>query len=433
MSAMLAGSLSLSASAFAVNKCLASSEVYNSTTPWAIKRMAPGQAWLFGRGAGVTIAIIGSGVDAAHGQFAPGQVAAGRNFLGAGSADNDCDGTGTAIAGLIGAQPNPNTSFYGIAPEATLLPIRVFQATASGVEPPKAAQTAQAITYAVEQGAKVVVIYEATDRDSPELASAVKAAVAEDVLVIAGGRSDSVAETLSSDSLGSESGGSDSQGETDSSESDLYPCLYNGVLGVAAVTEDNQVLTGSCAGKGVDLAAPGGDLVTTAAGTKGDVRHLKVAQDNPGAATGYVAGAAAVLWSSQPELTASEVAERLLRTADLPESGKRDNSHGWGTVNLMAAVTTLPLSEQVSTSTGVFRAQPPTTSSPLSKVTLVGISLLIGSLALAAAGAAVTRAHRRGWQPGTRGSSAEELVSPQKDVRQHTRGNASSTRAVRGP
>ncbi|OAQ28034.1 subtilisin-like protein, partial [Linnemannia elongata AG-77] len=85
-------------------------------------------------GKGIKIGIIDSGVDYHHpalgGCFGPGcKVAYGTDFVGddGRSPDNDpmtdCDGHGTHVAGIIAAN---DTTFIGVAPQATLGAYRVF-------------------------------------------------------------------------------------------------------------------------------------------------------------------------------------------------------------------------------------------------------------------------------------------------------------------
>ncbi|MGL5829242.1 MAG: S8 family serine peptidase, partial [Angustibacter sp.] len=232
--------------------CFTSDLVHNSDIPWALRRLAPQRGWPLSRGAGVLVAVIGSGIDARNAQFRPGQVRPGLDLLGSGPANTDCDGTGTFVAGLIAARPDPRTTVVGLAPEAQLLPVRVSQArdNQEGVLDPD--KTAQAITYAVGEGAKVIVVYTATSTDSPALKRAVEGAVEAGRVVVAGGRPPSTS----------------SQGEQSTR---LFPCGYRGVIGVAGTTVDGAAAAGSCAGQDVDIAAPGVDLVSTAAGANGAI------------------------------------------------------------------------------------------------------------------------------------------------------------------
>src|SRR5687767_5955619 len=92
--------------------------------PWPQRRLAPERAWPLTRGAGVTVAVLDSGVDATRPALA-GRVARGFDAeVGTGVADNDCLGTGTQVAGVIAARPSDTTGFAGVAPDVTVVPVR---------------------------------------------------------------------------------------------------------------------------------------------------------------------------------------------------------------------------------------------------------------------------------------------------------------------
>lgn len=78
--------------------------------------------WPLTRGDGVLVAVIDTGVHR-HRQL-PGLVTGG-DYVAAGVGDEDCDGHGTLIAGIIAAAPAEETGeFSGVAPGATVLTIR---------------------------------------------------------------------------------------------------------------------------------------------------------------------------------------------------------------------------------------------------------------------------------------------------------------------
>ena len=79
------------------------------------------------RGAGVRIAIVDTGIDAAHPDFV-GRIAAHRDFSGAG--DRDDVGHGTHVAGIAAGS---GTVYRGVAPEATLVIAKALS-SAGGTE-----------------------------------------------------------------------------------------------------------------------------------------------------------------------------------------------------------------------------------------------------------------------------------------------------------
>jgi subtilisin family serine protease len=87
----------------------------------------PERLAVFATGAGIRVAVIDSGVDASHPQLR-GRVEQGRDFL----HDNpdgrqDCVGHGTAVAGIIAARTIAGVGPRGLAPDATIVPIRVSE------------------------------------------------------------------------------------------------------------------------------------------------------------------------------------------------------------------------------------------------------------------------------------------------------------------
>ena len=99
--------------------CVVASQRAAMGTPWPQLRLAPDQAWPISRGSGVTVAVIGSGVDASVPALA-GRVSAGADLVsGKPGGNSDCLGHGTAMAGIVAAQPRVGSDLVGIAPEAT--------------------------------------------------------------------------------------------------------------------------------------------------------------------------------------------------------------------------------------------------------------------------------------------------------------------------
>ena len=96
------------------------------------------------------VAVIDSGIDGGHPEFA-GRIAAARSFVG-GSARRDRHGHGTFIAGLIAASLNNGEGISGMAFPAQLLVAKVVRP--DGVVPLEA--EARAIRWAVDQGATVI-------------------------------------------------------------------------------------------------------------------------------------------------------------------------------------------------------------------------------------------------------------------------------------
>src|ERR1700733_4015303 len=99
-----------------------------------LRDLAVEQAQHWSRGAGVRIAIIDTGLDFEHPDFA-GQVIERRNFVDADEAAFRRDRHGTAVAGVIAAVPDNHIGIVGIAPDAHLLALKACWQSATGSAP----------------------------------------------------------------------------------------------------------------------------------------------------------------------------------------------------------------------------------------------------------------------------------------------------------
>lgn len=282
--------------------------------PWAQQRYAPDRLAGLATGVGVTVGVIDSGVNSSHPQLR-GRVANGTDFLDRGANGTlDCVGHGTAVASIIAATPLEGIAFRGLAPDATILPVRISeQEIIDGKESGRtvtATQFAQAIRWVVDHGAKVlnlsVVIYE----DRPAVRDAISYAIAKDVVVVA--------------AVGN---------LHENGDPPPYPAAYDGVLGVGAVGADGRRQPYSQVGAYVDVVAPGGDVITAAPG-RGHTR-----QNGTSYATPFVTATAALVRQYWPKMTAKDVIARIIATADPAAGGRHSHEYGSGVVNPYRAVT----------------------------------------------------------------------------------------------
>ncbi|HZX06370.1 type VII secretion-associated serine protease mycosin [Kribbella sp.] len=285
-----------------------------SKLPWAQTWLAPDRVPAGITGRGVTVAVIDSGVDADHPQLsAPGAVLPGRDLLTPGDtrANFDCVSHGTAVAGIIAARPAQGIGFRGIAPGATILPIRVSERDASQDQGDAVSPTvfAGAIRYAVDAGASVINISLSMYGDQKPVRDAVRYAEQHDALIVAA------------------AGNAHAQQGADPI---TYPAAYPGVLGVGAMTIDGTRLQNSQVGSYVDISAPGGGVLS-ATRVRGHRYY-----DGTSFAAAFVSGTAALVRSADPHLSAAQVANRLIATAT-PAAGPADQ-FGAGVVNPYRAV-----------------------------------------------------------------------------------------------
>jgi len=290
------------------NSCAGRSAAVSRTVPWAQQQFQPPAIWGLTRGAGQTVAVLDGGVSATApalaGAVLPGIIVGERH-----AADTDCSGHGTFVAGLIAARATRQSGFAGLAPQARILPVNVYNAAGTVTS----AAVAAGISYAVSAGA-TVIDYSAASTPAPSraLSNAVARAIARNVLVIAWVNNNGV------------------QGANQIS----YPADYPGVMAVVAVDASGNPLAAGLPGARVDVAAPGQGITSIGPSGPGE-------QTGSGAAlaTGYVAGAAALVRAYYPDLGPASVARRLEITAGQLGVAVPNFEIGYGVIDPYDAVS----------------------------------------------------------------------------------------------
>jgi membrane-anchored mycosin MYCP len=279
--------------------------------PWSLQRLLLDQLWKYGKGKGVRVAVIDTGVDTHNPQLRTAlDTHNGIDLIDPKSnGTNDTVGHGTEVAGIIAARPAAGTGFIGIAPQATIIPVRQNDDQGAGTS----ATLATAIRKSVAAGAKVINISQ--DTASPlapdsALEQAVRYALTKDVVVVA--------------SAGN--GGSDGQQHT------TYPAAYPGVLAVGASDRDNERADFSQRGPFVGVAAPGVDMVSTVP------LGGQCVDNGTSFSAPYVAGVAALIRAKHPLWRENQVVAQIEQTADRTIPG-RDNALGWGVIDPVRALT----------------------------------------------------------------------------------------------
>jgi type VII secretion-associated serine protease mycosin len=259
---------------------------------WHLEYLDLAAAHEVSRGESVTVALVGSGVDGNHPDLhhnvLPGVDLAEPQREDAWTPS----ASGTALAGIIAGHGNRltdtepgNRGVLGVAPAATLLPVRVNSDELSDREAVERA--VDGIEWAVANGARVIC-YAGGRANRDLFADAIETARAADVVVVAG--------------VGGESG----------SAGAWFPAANPAVVAVAPVDENGELASDTASVEGFALAAPGVDVLTTAPadGYTEDSRAESAAA--------MVAGAAALVRATYPELSAGEVIHRLAATACEP-------------------------------------------------------------------------------------------------------------------
>ena len=262
------------------------------------------EAHKISQGEGVTVAVIDTGVDP-HPDL-EGNLIAGSDVFpgGKGNGQEDPDGHGTRMGGIIGAHGHGNEGALGIAPKANILPIRYKDADTPG----DTDIFAKGINQAIASGAKVISM-STGGGPSRLLNEAVRKALAADVVLVAAG------------------------GNKPFDYGITFPAYIDGVVAVGATDQRGSHAEISTTGRQLAISAPGVDIWSTS-------RNGKYSKGTGTSdATAIEAGAAALVRSRYPQLSAKEVVHRLTATAVDKGAPGRDEVYGYGVLDLVAALT----------------------------------------------------------------------------------------------
>ena len=271
---------------------------------WHLPKIQAPQGWDITTGAAsFPIAIIDSGVDADHPDLAS-KLMTGRNFLDGSVNTDDTHGHGTSVAGAAAAASNNGTGISGVAWGSPIMPLQVFNSTTSALY----STIASAITWATDNGAKVINISMAGSTSSLTMENAINYAWNKGVIVVA------------------------SAGNS-STSAPYYPAACKNVVSVSATTSSDLKASWSNFGATVDVAAPGASIYTTTkGGGYGSVNGTSFSSP-------ITAGLVALIWSANPTLTNAEVVDILLQNTDDLGAVGFDESFAHGRINAFKSVS----------------------------------------------------------------------------------------------
>jgi VCBS repeat-containing protein len=286
----------------AVERATAAITLSKATTPndpsyaqqWALPKVGWDRAYgVVSIGGTARIAVLDTGVDAAHPDLA-GRMSAGQSFVD-GNPNSDSNGHGTALAGIAAANVNNAVGMAGVAyAGASIAPVEVLQADGTGWD----SDVIGGVLWAADNGANVILMGFSSATYSAALADALAYAWGKGaVLVAATGN--------------------------DGSTAPSYPAGMPNVLGVAGSDQNDRLVAGSNTGSAA-VAAPGtGVLATQPGGSYANTGGTS-------AAAAHVAGLAALLTANGQSNAAT--ANQIRATTD-PVAGQ-----AFGRINVAKAL-----------------------------------------------------------------------------------------------
>jgi type VII secretion-associated serine protease mycosin len=312
---------------------------------WALDQTSFERAWAATRGAGVTVAVIDTGVDAAH-QDLGSVVLPGVDFIDA-SHDGryDPDGHGTHVAGIIAARVDNGLGIAGAAPDVHILPVRVLDANGSGVS----SNVVAGIIWAADHGARVISM-SLGGGASPGMQIAMQYAIRKGAVVLAAAGNNGT-----------------------SGNAAVYPAAYPEAIAVGAFQENLTRAPFSNIGSYVDVSAPGNLILSTWSSSPSSY----AVASGTSMATPYASAEAALIISENHTLSSAAVTAILESTARDAGPPGVDPYYGHGLIDPAAAVlAAMPRIAGYGTKGHGYWVVGPTGS-----VRAYGAALLYGSLA----------------------------------------------------
>jgi thermitase len=279
---------------------------------WGMTKIQAPQAWDVTTGSSdVKIAILDTGIDQNHPDLSS-KIVANQNFTTSSTVD-DLYGHGTHCAGIAAAITDNNAGVAGVGFNTSLMNVKVLDDKGSGYY----SWIASGITWATDNGAKVISMSLGGSSGSSTLQSAVDYAWNHGVVVVA------------------------AAGNNHNTKPS-YPAYYANCIAVAATDQNDAKASFSTYGSWVDVAAPGVSIFSTAPNHTNYLQQHGYFGYNYGylsgtsMATPFVAGLAGLLWSTSYGTSNTSVRSRIESTAD--KIGGTGTYWQYGRINAYKAV-----------------------------------------------------------------------------------------------
>lgn len=194
--------------------------------PWGVRYVGAERLWRKGKGEGVKVAVIDTGISRDHFDL-KGRIKGGVHFV-----RGKQNGHGTHVAGIIVAEMNQR-GIVGVSPEADLYDVRAFDHEGKA----SLSTILQALQWSIANQMDVINMSFGMPAYSEALARAVEKAHERGIVMVA--------------SAGNSGGAVE------------YPARYKNVMGVSAIDQSGRLASFSARGKGADMKAPGVEILST--------------------------------------------------------------------------------------------------------------------------------------------------------------------------
>ena len=226
-------------------------------------------------GDGVSVYVIDSGINPNHQEFS-GRVIDGFSVINDGYGTNDCNGHGTHVAGIVGAET------YGVAKSVNLIPVRVLSCTASGTTANLLAGIEWMINHH-DAESPAVANFSLARSFSQVVNEAINSVIADNISVVVGAGNNARDACLYS------------------------PASATGAITVGASNQADGKISASNFGSCVDIFAPGDNIVSTWKDTQTGIKSLS----GTSMASPHVAGVVAMMLEEDNSLSPEQLHEMI--------------------------------------------------------------------------------------------------------------------------
>jgi subtilisin family serine protease len=273
----------------------------SSSIQYSLEKLGIAAAHAVATGLGSLIAVIDTGIDQSHPDL---RAAVTGSFDATEVKQQVNDPHGTAVAGIITA----HGAIEGVAPQAKLLDVRVFEPEAGGAGSIASTMALlRGLQWSADSRARIVNLSLAGPRDTL-MGEAIGAMIAKDIVIVA------------------------AAGNAGASAPNAYPAAFAHVIAVTATDSDDALYTSANHGSYIAVAAPGVDVIAPAL--------FEAYQMNSGTsfAAAQVSGVIALMLERDPKLSNQKIRAVLQSGAkDLGPPGT-DDQFGAGRVNALAVL-----------------------------------------------------------------------------------------------